>query len=85
MIKEIINVRLVYAKKLENPTLMMIDQMIDDFKSYITIALEVKLGIVEYCRPDVGQIWVLSDLFDSFENQEFDKVVLKCVKYFLHY
>lgn len=81
LIKEIINVRLVYAKKLENPTLMMIDQMIDDFKSYITIALEVKLGIVEYCRPDVGQIWVLSDLFDS-ENQEFDKVVLKCVKYF---
>lgn len=81
LIKEIINMRLVYAMKLQNPTLMMIDQMIDDFKTYITIALEVKLGIVEYCKPDIGKTWVLSDLFDT-ENQDFDKVIFKCVKYF---
>ncbi|KAG2731695.1 hypothetical protein G9P44_005282 [Scheffersomyces stipitis] len=82
LIKEIINVRLGYAMKLQNPTLMMIDQMIDDFKSYITIALEVKSGIQEYCKPDAGKTWILGDLFEG-ENSDFDQVVLRCVRYFL--
>lgn len=82
LIKEIINVRLSYARKLQNPTLMMIDQMIDDFKSYITIALEVKLGVMEYCKPDPSKTWVLSDPFDN-ETSDFDNVVIESVKYFL--
>ena len=81
LIKEIINVRLGYAMKLQNPTLMMIDQMIDDFKSYISIALEVKLGIQEYCKPDAAKTWILGDLFEG-ENLDFDQVVLRCVKYY---
>lgn len=82
LIKEIINVRLGYAMKLQNPTLMMIDQMIDDFKSYITIALEVELGIQEYSKPDLARTWILGDLFEG-ENLDFDQVVLGCVKYYL--
>ncbi|KAL6450307.1 SSK2 MAP kinase kinase kinase SSK2 [Candida maltosa Xu316] len=82
LIKEIIIVRLGYAVKLQNPTLMMIDQMLDDFKSYITIALEVKSGISEYKRPDSEKKWLLSDLFDG-ELEDFDNVVLRCVRYFL--
>lgn len=82
LIKEIINVRLRYAIKLQNPTLMMIDQMIEDFKLYITIALEVKLSIIEYCKPDANRTWVLVDLFDN-ENLDFDQVMLLCVRYFL--
>lgn len=82
LIKEIINVRLGYAMKLQNPTLMMIDQMIDDFRSYITIALEIKLGIQEYSKPDPAKTWILGDLFEG-ENLDFDQVVLGCVKYYL--
>ncbi|RLV91413.1 MAP kinase kinase kinase SSK2 [Spathaspora sp. JA1] len=83
LIKEIINVRLGYAMKLTNPTLMMIDQMIDDLKSYITVALEVKSGIQEYIKTDGSSTnWVLSDLFDT-EINDFDVVVLRCVRYFL--
>lgn len=82
LIKEIICIRMKYAKKLENPTLMMIDQMIDDFKSYITIALEIKGGIMDFCRPDVDRVWVIEDLFEK-DLDEFDKVVLLCVRYFL--
>lgn len=82
LIKEIINVRLSYAMKLHNPTLMMIDQMIDDFKSYITIALEVKTGILEYIKTDELRNWILTDLFDN-EITDFDTVVLRCVRYFL--
>jgi len=82
LIKEIINVRLGYAMKLQNPTLMMIDQMLDDFQSYITIALEVKLGVQQYKEPDPHKIWLLSDLFDG-EVTDFDAVILRCIRYFL--
>lgn len=82
LIKEIINIRMKYAFKLQNPTLMMIDQMIEDFKSYITIALEVKNGIMSYCRPDENKTWLIEDLFVN-DIIDFDKVVLQCVRYFL--
>lgn len=82
LIKEIINVRLGYAMKLQNPTLMMIDQMLDDFQSYITIALEIKLGVQQYKEPDPQKIWLLSDLFDG-EVTDFDGVILRCIRYFL--
>lgn len=82
LIKEIIKVRLTYAMKLQNPTLMMIDQMIDDFKSYITIALEVKSGIQAYCKTDDANTWIIGDLFES-ETSDFDKVVVRSVRYFL--
>lgn len=82
LIKEIISIRMKYAKKLENPTLMMIDQMIDDFKSYITISLEVKAGIMDFCKPDADRTWVIEDLFEK-DLAEFDDVVLLCVRYYL--
>ncbi|KAI5955351.1 SSK2 [Candida jiufengensis] len=82
LIKEIIIVRLSYAMKLQNPTMMMIDQMLDDFQSYITIALEVKSGIQEYKQPDPDKNWLLSDLFDT-EVSDFDSVILRCIRYFL--
>lgn len=82
LIKEIIIVRLGYAIKLQNPTLMMIDQMLEDFKSYITIALEVKLGIQEYKRPDPSKNWLLGDLFDN-EIADFDTVILRSIRYYL--
>lgn len=82
LIKEIITLRMKYAMKLQNPTLMMIDQMIDDFKSYITIALELNSGIMEYCQSDVNRTWYIKDLFEK-DIEEFDKVVLKCVHYYL--
>ncbi|KAM9898445.1 hypothetical protein OXX79_006313, partial [Metschnikowia pulcherrima] len=83
LIKEIIEIRMRYAMKLQNPTLMMIDQMIDDFKSYIAIALEIKGGIIEYCKSDVDRIWYIKDMFDK-DIEEFDRVVLQCVRYYLN-
>lgn len=82
LIKEIISIRMKFAKKLENPTLMMIDQMIDDLKSYITIALEVKRGIMDFCKPDPNKTWIIEDLFEK-DMADFDTVVLLCVRYFL--
>lgn len=82
LIREIISIRMTFARKLEDPTLMMIDQMIDDFKSYITIALEVKGGIMDFCKPDPNKTWVIEYLFEK-DMADFDTVVLLCVRYFL--
>ncbi|CAK9441225.1 uncharacterized protein LODBEIA_P50940 [Lodderomyces beijingensis] len=82
LIKEIIIVRLGYAVKLQNPTLMMIDQMLEDVKSYITIALEVKSGIQQYKKPDPANNWMLGDLFDA-EIADFDSVLLRSIRYYL--
>lgn len=82
LIREIISMRMGYAEKLQNPTLMMIDQMLEDFKSYITIAMEVKNGIMEFCEPDADKTWVIRGLFEK-DLEEFDLAVLKCVGYYL--
>lgn len=82
LIKEIITLRMKYAMKLHNPTLMMIDQMLDDFKLYITIALELNCGIMEYCKSDANRTWYIKDLFEK-DVEEFNRVVLKGVHYYL--
>ncbi|ODV95922.1 hypothetical protein PACTADRAFT_16106 [Pachysolen tannophilus NRRL Y-2460] len=77
LIKELINVRLVYAKKLKNPTMMMIDQMIDDFRTYLELAMDIRVVLMEYCFPQEG--WVMENYIDP----TFDQTVLNCVHYYL--
>jgi mitogen-activated protein kinase kinase kinase len=48
LIQEIIRLRLAYARKLESPTMMMIDEMIDDFSLYVSLAVSIKSEFVEY-------------------------------------
>ncbi|ODQ77570.1 hypothetical protein BABINDRAFT_172669 [Babjeviella inositovora NRRL Y-12698] len=71
LIKEVIKVRLAYARKLTNPTMMMIDQMLGDFKSYLKLALEVREGIMHYCLPLEG--WKT----DSSLDHNLDKAILE--------
>ncbi|CCE65759.1 hypothetical protein TPHA_0M01840 [Tetrapisispora phaffii CBS 4417] len=72
LIKEIILIRLEYAKKLENPTMMMIDEMIDDFSSYIRLAVQMKYTVNEYCAD-----WQFEVNMDS----QFDETVVKAISY----
>lgn len=75
LIKLIILTRISYAEKLKNPTLMMIDQMIDDFISYIRLATQLKCSYLQFCEN-----WPFAITLD----RQFDKVVLKCIKSFFH-
>lgn len=77
LIKELTNLRLVYARKLRNPTMMMIDQMIDDFKLYLQLSIEIRTSLMEYCFPQEG--WVLENYLD----ESYDQTVLDCVHYYL--
>ncbi|SCV04048.1 LAME_0H15324g1_1 [Lachancea meyersii CBS 8951] len=72
LVKEIILIRLDYAKKLNNPTMMMIDQMIDDFCSYIRLSVQIKHTVVVYCSG-----WEFSTQIDA----DFDYAVNEAIVY----
>lgn len=72
LVKEIILIRLQYAKKLKNPTMMMIDQMIDDFSSYIRLSVQLKYTVNKYCEG-----WSFNVTLDP----EFDNTVIEAIRY----
>ncbi|QLG70803.1 hypothetical protein HG535_0A07450 [Zygotorulaspora mrakii] len=72
LLKEIIVVRLSYAQRLQNPTMMMIDQMIDDFSSYIRLSVQLKFTVTEYCKD--WQFYVRID-------PNFDNTVIDAIRY----
>ncbi|KAG7693536.1 hypothetical protein KL930_000548 [Ogataea haglerorum] len=78
LMKELVNTRLSYAKKLKNPTMMMIDQVLEDFKLYITLALEIRSSFLEYCSPREG--WISSL---DYQDANFDNAILECVHHYL--
>ncbi|KAH3664000.1 hypothetical protein OGAPHI_004714 [Ogataea philodendri] len=78
LMKELVNTRLSYAKKLRNPTMMMIDQVLEDFKLYITLALEIRASFLEYCSPREG--WIS---LPDYQDADFDSAILECVHHYL--
>lgn len=72
LVKEIIITRLSYAKKLKNPTMMMIDQMIEDFSSYIRLSIQIKFALSEYCADMPININI---------DPTFDQTVLDAISY----
>lgn len=64
LIQEIISIRLEYARKLKKPTMMMIDQMIDDFSTYIKLSVQIKHTLMEY-RSGWSLKVEISDAFDA--------------------
>ncbi|CUS23378.1 LAQU0S09e03422g1_1 [Lachancea quebecensis] len=72
LVKEIILIRIEYAKKLQNPTMMMIDQMIDDFSSYIRLSVQIKHTVIVYCSD-----WEFTTKIDA----DFDDAVNEAIVY----
>ncbi|GME75497.1 unnamed protein product [[Candida] boidinii] len=73
LMKELIRIRLGYAKKLKNPTMMMIDQVLEDFKLYIKLSLEIRTSLIEYCTP--RDAWIS---FPDYRDAAFDDALLDC-------
>ena len=72
LIKEIIILRIEYAKKLQNPTMMMVDQMVDDFTAYIRLAVQLKATLMDY---------YLDWPFATDIDEGFDKSVVDAIHY----
>ncbi|CCK72067.1 mitogen-activated protein kinase kinase kinase SSK22 KNAG_0I02830 [Huiozyma naganishii CBS 8797] len=78
LLKEVILLRIVYAEKIKTPTMMMVDQTIENLTSYIKLAVQLKYTLVEYT----------TDLpFHIPFDPDFDETVLKALSLlftFLH-
>lgn len=72
LVIQIIHIRLAYAKKLQNPTMMMIDQMIDDFSSYIKLSVQLKYTVMVYSSD-----WPFKVNIDP----DFDATVIEAIRY----
>lgn len=72
LIQETLRIRLAYARKIHNPTMMMIDEMIDDFSSYIELAVELKRAFGEFQKG-----WDTHMLLPD----DFDPTILESIRY----
>lgn len=78
LMKELIKTRLAYANKLKNSTMMMIDQLLEELKMYIRLAIEIRISFLEYCSSDDG--WIS---FPYYQDVDFDKTLLDCIHHYL--
>lgn len=76
LMKELIKTRLAFANKLKNSTMMMIDQLLEELKMYIRLAIEIRTAFLEYCSSD----WVS---FPDYKDEDFDKTLLDCIHHYL--
>lgn len=78
LMKEIIKTRLAYSEKLKNPTMMMVDQLLEDLKMYLRLALEIRISMLEYCAPVEG--WIS---FPDYQDPEFDDTIIECINNYM--
>ncbi|ORY75407.1 hypothetical protein BCR37DRAFT_352181 [Protomyces lactucae-debilis] len=76
LIEEALKLRLVYAKRLEDPTMLMVDQMIEDFVMLLNVAVDIKDQYVKVTAPEPG--WLLPPCID----ENFDLVVLDTLEFY---
>ncbi|OJJ49731.1 hypothetical protein ASPZODRAFT_89154 [Penicilliopsis zonata CBS 506.65] len=79
LIQEIIRLRLSYAKNMKDPaqqSIILVDQMINQFQILMRVAVEIKQRYLDISRPEPG--WDLPPCID----ENFDSVVLDALKYY---
>lgn len=76
LIEEALKLRLVYARRLEDPTMLMVDQMIEDFVTLLNLAVEIKEQYIRVTTPEEG--WNLPSCID----ENFDTVVLDTLEFY---
>ncbi len=78
LIVEALKVRLDAANKLENPSSLVIDDMIDNFRVSLLLACEVKAQYLEIVEPDADKKWDIPPCL----GESYDDVMLDSLKVF---
>jgi hypothetical protein len=78
LVEESLRVRLAYALKIENPTVMVIDQLTDDFRLSIALACTMKKQYGKVIAPDSERKWVLPECI----QESYDAVLVEALKFF---
>ncbi|AOW00279.1 hypothetical protein B0I72DRAFT_132570 [Yarrowia lipolytica] len=78
LIMEVMRTRLNYARKLANPTMMMIDQTMVDIRGYIELSLKAKERYMFFVSPTQDGPWPLKDTI----GDAFDETLIDCVSFY---
>jgi mitogen-activated protein kinase kinase kinase len=76
LIEEALRIRLAFARKLREPGLIVIEQLIDDFASCMLVAVGIKKEYLSITSPTEG--WNLV----SWVDDSFDAVLLEALKFY---
>ena len=76
LIEEALKIRLAYARKLRDPSLIVIDQLIDDFALCLKVAVGIKKEYLMVTKPTEG--WNLI----SWMDDSFDAVLLDALRFY---
>ncbi|KAI9299170.1 hypothetical protein K502DRAFT_333969 [Neoconidiobolus thromboides FSU 785] len=76
LIVEFLKLRLKYANKIVTPTIAIVDQLLDDFKSSISLACSVKEEYDFISKPAPG--WHMRLKIDA----DFDSLLFSCLKFY---
>ncbi|CED85018.1 ste ste11 protein kinase [Phaffia rhodozyma] len=78
LVEESLRVRLAYAMKIENPTVMVIDQLLDDFRLGVALACTMKKQYGAVIEPDENRKWLLPPCM----SETYDEVLLEALRFF---
>ncbi|THU91633.1 Pkinase-domain-containing protein [Dendrothele bispora CBS 962.96] len=73
-----LHLRLAYVKKIKDPEMLIIDQMIDDLKIGIGLACTLKRQYEAFLAPDPGGKWVLPQCI----SEDYDQSILDALEMF---
>lgn len=79
LIREIIELRLQLARKLVNPTMVIIDQTIVRFQQYMTLGLVLTSEYIDLTRPIFDKGWIVS----RKELGSLNSTLLECITFYL--
>ncbi|KZT52966.1 Pkinase-domain-containing protein [Calocera cornea HHB12733] len=72
-----LRVRLDYGKKVNEPSVLVVDQMLDDFSLSIALACTIKQEYDEFMREDEQGFWALP----SCISHDYDEVLLEALRF----
>lgn len=79
LIQEILRLRLVYAGRVNSPTMIILDQTLADIRLFLDIAHKTFHYNLEYTAPIFDKGWVFPNLFD----ENYNNAILDGVSYYL--
>lgn len=79
IIREIMELRLNAAAKIHNPTMIMIDEAIEKFETYMQLGFALTQQYIKVTEPVLDKGWIFTNRSDISING----IMLRCIKFYL--
>lgn len=79
IIREIMELRLTAAAKMHNPTMIMIDEAIEKFETYMQLGVALTQQYIKVTEPVLDIGWIFTNRSDISIND----IMLRCIRFYL--